>query len=1389
MCDVAAPTLRRSRSFVLLTLMLALGSVSGLWAGDVYWTGGANHGPNPSYWTTAGNWNTLAVPTSADNAILAAEATTGSTNAYFDFANNSTPCSVGCITLSAELSGHNAILRQQAGKLPVCVYGVNGVLVTNASLRQLQIAQNSPYAPVLYLAGSGAIGAVSNILVYAPIGETNGSYGFTKTGAGYLILQTLSANTHTGPTTISEGVVDLRLATSAFGPGTLYLGNGTLLCSADRSAVAPTASPVVVTGDAAIKGNGSLANSSRIFPFSGTFGGSSGSLTIDNIGAANNTFIVRLIGGGFNFTRPITLNSLTSTYGSYAMLQLSNAPANGDQTFSGVISSIDNGGKVDRMGADGTTIFTAANTYQGGTSISRGTLLANNTTGSALGSGAVTVTNLGILGGNGAIVASTTVTRGGTVAPGAAVNTIANLNISDLVLDQGAVYQWQIAAATGTAGTAWDLITISSSWWESATSGNPITIKVDSRGVTPTGWSPGTARDWVILQSSYNPGFNANDWALDTTAFAGPVSGIFSLYVDSGGSLHLTYTPAADIVINVASGTKTQTEAGYGTLTGSQGVAKVGNGELVLDNSYNDYLGSTKVLAGMLSISVDAANGSGALGNSSTATYLGNTTGNSNATFNINVSGVTMSHDIVVQAGSSGTKTIGTTLSSGTATYLGDIALQDSAILSAAAGSSVTFGGNFSGNGGVTLNGPGSFELDGTGAYAGTTTVNTPVLTFKGPAFGTNTITFATAMTLDNTSGADVVLNSAPQNWNADFEFLGSAGLYLGSGPVTMSGSRNVTVDAGTLVVGGPIGGNGGLTKRGAGALSLTATTASTYTGGTTNLQGVLVVNDTATLGDGTGALVLGGGNLLCTASHTAAPLANPVVMTTDTVITCTNQTGPTYLAFSGRFSAPSGNKLTIANKGWNTTVSGVRLQGPGNIDWPIVVGDPVYDRPAGGVTNQLQFYSDTNTPAQIVSGVISGPGWVVRGNVSPNTGGTTIFTAQNTFTGPANLWGGAIGFGCDTISSSGVITSGPVGTDTLVIGNQTTTETNMTVFAYGGPRIIENPIFLNGAQNVNMTGTNDLTFTGAINAGGIAKTWTVRDGGRLTLSGQITSNAGSDGAPLTKAGPGTLILSGDNLYTGATTIAAGTLLANNTSGSATGPNNITVRSGATLGGTGTVAGRVTVTSGNIAPGASAGTLTVGGGVNLSSGGTYVWELAANSTNGPGSNFDVLAVTGGNVVLDGTCQLAINFIGSATAPDANNPFWQTNHSWTILTVTSPASNPGPTAFPTIVNGTNSAGAFWDYADAGGNIVLVFTPGVVQPPPRPTVSNSIVGAGTPNPTLSWSSVNNAHYELQYKTNLNQAGWLVVGDVVANSTTTSMTHTNCYWPQCYYRVIAY
>lgn len=72
----------------------------------------------------------------------------------------------------------------------------------------------------------------------------------------------------------------------------------------------------------------------------------------------------------------------------------------------------------------GTMELTAPNLYQGGTTISGGTLLVNNTSGSGTGTGGVTVQSGGTLAGNGIITGAITVQPGGTLSPGYGVGTL-----------------------------------------------------------------------------------------------------------------------------------------------------------------------------------------------------------------------------------------------------------------------------------------------------------------------------------------------------------------------------------------------------------------------------------------------------------------------------------------------------------------------------------------------------------------------------------------------------------------------------------------------------------------------------------------------------------------------------------------------------------------------------------------------------------------------------------------------------------------------------------------------------------------------------------------------------------------------------------------------------
>src|SRR5205823_5449295 len=70
----------------------------------------------------------------------------------------------------------------------------------------------------------------------------------------------------------------------------------------------------------------------------------------------------------------------------------------------------------------GTLTLTAPNTYSGGTTVSSGVLLVNNTSGSGTGTGNVIVSG-GTLGGTGSIAGAINVTSG-TVAPGTSPGTL-----------------------------------------------------------------------------------------------------------------------------------------------------------------------------------------------------------------------------------------------------------------------------------------------------------------------------------------------------------------------------------------------------------------------------------------------------------------------------------------------------------------------------------------------------------------------------------------------------------------------------------------------------------------------------------------------------------------------------------------------------------------------------------------------------------------------------------------------------------------------------------------------------------------------------------------------------------------------------------------------------
>ncbi len=166
----------------------------------------------------------------------------------------------------------------------------------------------------------------------------------------------------------------------------------------------------------------------------------------------------------------------------------------------------------------------------------------------------------------------------------------------------------------------------------------------------------------------------------------------------------------------------------------------------------------------------------------------------------------------------------------------------------------------------------------------------------------------------------------------------------------------------------------------------------------------------------------------------------------------------------------------------------------------------------------------------------------------------------------------------------------------------------------------------------------SSLTTTGTT-AGSVAGAGTYFLGSKRLTVGSDNSNtqvsglirdggdAGGTGGALTKTGTGTLELTHANTYTGGTIVGAGKLLANNTTGSATGSGSVTVQSGATLGGDGAISGAVTIDGGgHIAPGNSVGSLATGN-LALMQSAEFDVELDPGNVQGNGTA-DLLVVSG-----------------------------------------------------------------------------------------------------------------------------------------------------------------
>lgn len=646
---------------------------------------------------------------------------------------------------------------------------------------------------------------VSNNTLTVGGGIAGTGFSLTKAGAGTLVVN--SANTYTGGTVISNGV--------------LRIGNAAGIPSGSA-----TASGVNALGTLDVNGSS---------PF---------------ISALNGSGIVDTVSGGTP-TLTVGVND-----------------ANG--SFRGAIQNTAGTLALSKTGL-GTLTLGGASTYSGGTTVGGGALLVTNLTGSGTGSGAVTVNSSATFGGSGSVSGSvdwqsgslaqftqgspltvsgsvtlnnnaTTVFVPGGVPLGVGTNVLMTYNTVGST-GQFATNAPSYTGAGVSAGTASRVVTSGGQVLliVSSTFGNIITWTNNGSG----NWS--TAADW-----SSNPNIpkNAGD-----AVILGVGAAFTTVTLDTNVSVGgIIITNANSFAIADAGQTLTLDNIGAGA---GVSVAAGTSNSIAAAVSLNDktaasmFTGSALTVSGAISgtspANTLAASGAGTLTLSGNNSY-----GPSAGTVGTALSGgvtVQLGHNNAFGAGDvtiTNTSVLRAVTSLATANNI-DVAAA-SALVVDNNGNAATLSGTISGLGSMNKNGTGILTVSGANTYAGNTTINGG--TFKlGVAnaipsgVGLGNVTVNTNSTLD-LNGLSPTFNGLQGGGTVDSLTGGAVTLTVGENDAFATFTGYVNNTAGSLA----------LVKNGTGNQTLGGT--NNYTGGTTINAGLLRVGNNNSNASGLGIVV-----------------------------------------------------------------------------------------------------------------------------------------------------------------------------------------------------------------------------------------------------------------------------------------------------------------------------------------------------------------------------------------------------------------------------------------------------------------------------------------------------------------------------------------------------
>ncbi|EBC7698497.1 fibronectin-binding autotransporter adhesin ShdA [Salmonella enterica] len=598
-------------------------------------------------------------------------------------------------------------------------------------------------------------------------------------------------------------------------------------------------------------------------------------------------------------------------------------------------------------------------------------------------------------------------------------------------------------------------------------------------------------------------------------------------------------------------------------VTGEGQIVKSGSDELIVTGD-NNYSGGTIISDGTLIADNADSLGTGAVANSGVLQVgegkLENTLSGSGSLVKTGTGELTLSGD---NDYSGGTTISGGTLTADHADSLGSGDIDNSGVLKVGEGE---LKNTLFGSGSLVKTGTGELTLSGDNSYSGTTTITDGTLIAASVnALGSGDIDNSGVLQvgegeLKNTlfgSGSLVKTGTGELTLSGDNTYSGGTTITGGTliaASVNALGSGDID-NSGVLKVGegelkNTLFGSGSLVKTGTGELTLSGD--NTYSGGTTISGGTLIAANVNALGSGdidnSGVLQVGEGELKNTLSGAGSLV----------------KTGTGELMLGGDNTYSGGTTIT----GGTLIAANVNALGSGDIDNS---GTLILD--ANGAFELANVTTHSGATTALAAGSTLDAGQFTQED------GSTLSIDLGAATGDAVITADSIALG-GTLNVTGIgsVTDSwtPEAYTYTLIDSDSAITTDFNDLTVAGMNS-EDVDFLTIDGKVDEADSTHYDLTASLswyadrdNASTDAHgTFTLSDpDGSFNVAAKLTDvddaldlSSTWDGKSLTKEGAGTLILSGDNDYSGGTTINEGTLVAASTTALGTGlvDNNATL--------------------------------------------------------------------------------------------------------------------------------------------------------------------------------------------------------------------------------------